>query len=168
MRKLTRLLLVATVLFACVGCDQATKFVARSHLRDAPDITFLHDTVRLTYAENPGAFLGLGASLPAPARAAVFRGAIGLVVLALVLSAALWPGLARRQVIALTLLGASGMGNLIDRYLYEGQVTDFLNLGIGNLRTGIFNVADVLGVVAITMLLALRKDSTPPRRSLPH
>jgi signal peptidase II len=129
-----------------------------------PDITFLQDSVRLTYAENPGAFLGIGASLPAPARAAVFRVAASLIVLGLVLSAFLWPGLSRGRVVALTLLAASGLGNLVDRYLQDGRVTDFLNIGIGNLRTGIFNVADVLGVVAVTLLLVLRKrDATRSR-----
>ena len=36
-----------------------------------------------------------------------------------------------------------GVGNLIDRVLFENGVIDFLNVGIGNLRTGIFNVADM-------------------------
>src|SRR5690349_3834058 len=110
MSKLTRLLLVATVLLGCVGCDQATKVVARAHLSDGPTITFLHDTVRLTYAENPGAFLGLGASLSKPARALILQVGVSFLTLGLVLSAALWPRLTRAQVIALTLLGASGLG----------------------------------------------------------
>ena len=35
------------------------------------------------------------------------------------------------------------MSNLIDRLRYGGYVVDFLNVGIGSLRTGIFNVADM-------------------------
>jgi signal peptidase II len=42
--------------------------------------------------------------------------------------------------------------NLIDRILYDGRVTDFLNFGIGPLRTGIFNVADVVGVIGAVLL----------------
>ena len=41
---------------------------------------------------------------------------------------------------ALFLAGA--LSNLIDR-IAVGSVIDFLNVGIGPLRTGIFNVADV-------------------------
>lgn len=156
MRKLTRLVLVATLLLGCVGCDQVTKVAARAHLVDRPAATFLHDTVRLTYAENPGAFLGLGASLSKPVRTALFQGAVALLVLGLISSALFWPGLDRTHVVAVTLLGASGLGNLIDRLLYDGRVTDFLNLGIGSIRTGIFNIADVLGVVAFFLLISYR------------
>jgi signal peptidase II len=87
---------------------------------------------------------------------AVFQGAVGLMVLGLIASALFWRGLGGMQVVGLTLLGASGLGNLIDRLLYDGRVTDFLNMGIGQLRTGIFNVADVVGVVGVIVLLVLQ------------
>jgi len=48
---------------------------------------------------------------------------------------------------------------LIDRVFYDGSVTDFLNLGMGGLRTGIFNIADVLEVIGVALFaLALRTD----------
>jgi signal peptidase II len=81
MRRLTRLLLVSTLLLGCVGCDQATKVVAKAHLSDGPAVVHLNDTIRLVYAENPGAFLGLGASLPGPVRALILLGAVSLLVL---------------------------------------------------------------------------------------
>ncbi|MEO8308671.1 MAG: signal peptidase II [Pseudomonadota bacterium] len=166
MRKLTRLILVATLLLGCVGCDQATKVAARSHLSNGPTVTFLHDTVRLTYAENIGAFLSVGESFSKPMRIALFQGVIGLLVLGLIASALLWPGLSRGQVVAVTLLGASGLGNLIDRVLHDGRVTDFLNMGIGPVRTGIFNVADVFGVVAFVLLLLLRSNVAPSNKRM--
>ena len=43
----------------------------------------------------------------------------------------------------LALLLAGALGNLIDRIRWDGLVIDFLNLGIGPLRTGVFNVADM-------------------------
>jgi signal peptidase II len=42
--------------------------------------------------------------------------------------------------------------NLIDRILH-GSVIDFLNIGLGNLRTGIFNVADVAIFFGIALLM---------------
>ena len=51
----------------------------------------------------------------------------------------------------LTLLIAGGLGNLIDRLVY-GYVTDFLNVGIGSLRTGIFNVADMAIMLGVGLL----------------
>ena len=47
------------------------------------------------------------------------------------------------QILALSLICSGGVGNLLDRVRYDGHVTDFLNIGIGPVRTGIFNVADV-------------------------
>lgn len=48
-----------------------------------------------------------------------------------------------------------GCGNLIDRIAHGGCVTDFLNVGVGGLRTGIFNIADA-AIVAGAFLMVLR------------
>ena len=53
---------------------------------------------------------------------------------------------------AWALLIGGGISNLADRALRAGAVVDFLNVGLGPLRTGIFNVADV-GITAGTILL---------------
>ena len=57
--------------------------------------------------------------------------------------------------VALALILAGGIGNLIDRISNNGLVTDFINVGIGPLRTGVFNVADMavlFGVLALGYL----------------
>jgi len=157
MRSVVRLLLVSTLLICCVGCDQIAKQVVRSQLTLWESHSYLSDTVRLIYVENAGAFLGFGDSLSKSARTFVFRGAVGLIVLGLLWAAAFARGIGRWQIIGLALLGAGGLGNLIDRVLYDGRVTDFLNLGLGSLRTGIFNIADVLEVTGVVLfVLALR------------
>src|SRR5690242_3083068 len=56
------------ILCLCVGCDQMTKSIARDQLAGQEPLSYLSDTVRLVYAENPGAFLGLGGDLPPQAR----------------------------------------------------------------------------------------------------
>ena len=61
--KRTRLLLALLIVLTGVGCDQATKQLAAQQLRGTPPISFMHDIVRLHYAENRGAFLGLGNTL---------------------------------------------------------------------------------------------------------
>jgi signal peptidase II len=153
MRRLTRLGLVAVLLLGCVGCDQASKQLVRTHVALGSSQSFLGDTLRLTHAENPGAFLGAGASLSPLLRAAIFQGAVGLIVLGLLLWALLARQLGTWSTVAITLLAASGLGNLIDRVAHHGLVTDFLNLGFGPLRTGIFNVADMVGIIGIVILL---------------
>jgi signal peptidase II len=166
MRKISRLVLVATLMVGCVGCDQVSKGMARAQLSLGANHSYLDDTFRIIHVENPGAFLGMGANLPATIRAAVFQGAISLVVLALLWMAAFRRDIRPWQVVGLTLLAASGVGNLIDRFLNDGRVTDFLNLGVGTLRTGIFNFADVFGMLGFVVLLFAIGAVTPPNKTL--
>ncbi len=60
----------------------------------------------------------------------------------------------RTRFTAVALILAGGMGNLIDRVLQDGVVVDFINVGIGPVRTGIFNVADVAITSGVIILLA--------------
>ena len=153
MRKLTRLLLVSALLIGCVGCDQISKHVVRNHMTLAESHSYLGDTLRLLYVENTGAFLSLGDSLPESARIALLQGGVGLIVLGLLWAAAFSRDMNRSQIIALALLAAGGLGNLIDRVLYDGRVTDFLNVGVGSLRTGIFNIADLVEVAGVVLFV---------------
>ncbi len=148
-----RLTLLLAILVVCVGCDQATKRLAVLTLKNMPPLSFLGNTFRLEYAENSGAFLGLGATLPDLHRIAlliVFSSAV-LIALAVFV-------VARRQVRPLAFFGyaliiAGGASNMIDR-VTVGAVVDFMNVGIGGLRTGIFNVADmaIMGGLFAVML----------------
>lgn len=62
-------------------------------------------------------------------------------------------------VVAWSLVLSGGLGNLVDRIINDGRVIDFMNIGIGSLRTGIFNVADVCITVGVVVLIfqALRR-----------
>ena len=163
MKALTRLALTLCVLIGCVGCDQLSKAAARAYLPGTGIHSYLGDTFRLQYAENPGAFLGFGASLSGSSRYSIFTLGLGALVTALLL----WSVLSRRlewpQRLCIAVIGASGAANIIDRIRYDGAVTDFLNLGVGDLRTGIFNLADVtlilgvLGLLLVPHLLKSRK-----------
>ena len=54
--------------------------------------------------------------------------------------------------VGLVLFLAGGASNLIDRVAF-GSVIDFLNIGLGPFRTGIFNVADVAIMAGVAILL---------------
>jgi signal peptidase II len=152
-RHLKSIALVMIVLVGCVGCDQATESLATEHLQGHGVVSLLDGTLRLQYAENPGGFLSLGASLPARWRTTVFTvGAAGLV--AGMLSYAFFAlDSAWQTIVALSLICGGGIGNLIDRLRHHGYVVDFLNIGIGSLRTGIFNVADVALMTGFAMII---------------
>lgn len=154
MTKPPRALIVFLITLTCVGCDQATKFAAKQHLQNGPVYSYAGDTVRLQYAENTGAFLSLGASLPEPLRQLIFTVLVGIFLLGLIAFILLSRELTPFAVSCLSLVAAGGVSNLIDRIAYDGRVVDFLNVGIGSLRTGIFNVADMaITFGALLMLL---------------
>lgn len=155
--KLGKLSIISLVLLGSVGCDQATKVVARQHLDGRGTLTYLGDTFRLTYAENHGAFLGMGSSLPDWARTLIFTVLVGAVLLGLLVWVLRTSDISTRAVVAASLVIGGGIGNLIDRIAFDGGVTDFMNMGIGSLRTGIFNVADVW-IMAGVFLLALAPE----------
>lgn len=157
--------MMLVVVASCVGCDQVTKGIARARLAGEPGYSFLGDLLRLQYSENHGAFLSLGASLPPAARFWLFTGAIGLVLLGLLAYSLYKPGINRAHSAAIALVLGGGIGNLIDRIAFNGGVTDFLNIGIGTLRTGIFNVADIAIMAGVAMLFYLGvKDAQRGRR----
>ena len=68
--------------------------------------------------------------------------------------------------VGIALFFAGGISNWIDRVL-RGSVVDFMNVGVGWLRTGIFNFADVailLGI-AVFAVAELSARGTPNRKS---
>ena len=140
------------LLLTTVGCDRVTKHLAIVHLSGAAPRSYLQNTIRLQYAENSGAFLSLGADLPDTVRTMVLTVgvAILLVLVAILAIHRKWMGL---PLAGAALMWGGGASNLIDRAA-RGHVVDFLNVGVGSLRTGIFNVADVavlLGAVLIAV-----------------
>jgi signal peptidase II len=156
-----RPLLLLLVLVSCVGCDQATKKYAVENLKHQPPISYLGDTLRIQYAENPGAFLSLLANMSPAVRFWVLVVANSVVMLIVAVYFLVATDLNPLSLVALALIVAGGIGNLIDRVMWNGVVIDFLNMGIGPLRTGVFNVADMAITAGFFMLLPqlFRKDT---------
>jgi len=154
-RVTTRLALVVAIV-ATIGCDRVTKHVATTALADGPGRSYLADTIRLEYVENTGGFLSLGADLPRAARAALFIFGSGLMLLALVGAAVRfqWRG---SLLLGAGLILAGGASNWADRVM-RGSVVDFINVGVGSLRTGIFNVADVAIALGVVVLILRERE----------
>jgi signal peptidase II len=166
-QMLKRALLVIAILISCVGCDQTAKFVAKSRLSETQAVSYLGGSVRLQLTANYGAFLGLGTSLPQKQRTALLS--IGVAVgLAAMLIYCL--ALSSRNALILPAWGlviGGGVSNLADRLWYGGYVVDFLNVGIGPIRTGIFNLADVFIMVGVLLLIFSDRfcNELPTKRS---
>lgn len=130
-------------------------------------MSFLGDTLRIQYAENPGAFLGAGSRLPPSTRFAILV-VVNAVFLALIAGLMFVRRPAGRGYqLAVVLLLAGGIGNLIDRLFHNGLVIDFLNVGIGPVRTGIFNVADMAIMAGFGILILYRGQADGTGQSPP-
>lgn len=138
-----RISIIMAILIIYVSLDQFTKYLAKKMLFPGSVIRFLGDTVRLQYAENKGIYLSLGSKLPDEIRFWLFTVSVSVLLVSMFLFLIFSKKMSFFPTIALTLILSGGIGNLIDRIFHQGVVIDMLNFGIGNLRTGILNLADL-------------------------
>lgn len=150
---LKRLSIVLFVLLN-IGCDQWSKDLVRKHVEPMDYIQVVNDNLILTNVENTGAMLGFGQGFP-PLVKMIFLKGLPLIVLLILLARTLQKtNLNRWLVLAFAFVIGGGMGNLIDRIAY-GSVTDFFQIKLGFLKTGIFNMADVSVTIGVFLLLFL-------------
>lgn len=150
--------------FAFISCDQVTKDLAKSHLRNSEPTSYFHDTFRLEYVENTGAAMSLGAGLPQPYNFWL----LSIIPLLFLLALFVYALIKIKEfnfirLLAFSLVFAGGIGNIIDRILHDRHVTDFMNIGIQNIRSGIFNVADICitaGVIGLFISYRNSHEST--------
>ena len=156
-----KIALLSTLAAAIVCADLVTKSIFERAYFGRPTLHLLGDTVRVGFVLNSGVFLSLGHTLGPQARFWLFIVGVGG-VLALLLALTLKDGRFRApEVVSVAAIIGGGVGNLVDRVQF-GAVRDFLNVGIGPVRTGIFNVADMaitFGGVALILIPLLRKRS---------
>ncbi|MBD3334563.1 MAG: signal peptidase II [Candidatus Eisenbacteria bacterium] len=151
--RLRRMVLIGLIVCACLLVDQVTKVVARAELPSLTPITLLGDTIRLQYVENAGAMLGLGSEMAPQTRFFVFIVLVAVALAGLLVFAILRRQLSHGRTIAIALILGGGISNLVDRIINDGVVRDFLNVGFGPVRTGIFNVADMVILTGLSVLL---------------
>lgn len=156
-----RLMLVGAVLLVVLFFDHLTKWLAVQYLHNTgASYEYFSGLFRLVYAENRGAFLSLGATLPDSTRVLLLTGINVLILSAVLIFLAVRRYLPSTVVWAMALLLSGGIGNILDRIFREGVVVDFmvidLNRSIGPLplRTGVFNIADLAIVGGLLMLVA--------------
>ena len=149
------MLLIGIILFSCVGCDQVTKVTAQKYLASSQPISYLGDIFRLQYIENNGAFLSIGAALPGGLRFWLLIVLTGIALAGMLVFILVKRSLRPSFVIAISFIIGGEVGNLIDRTFNNGAVIDFMNIGVGSLRTGVFNIADVAIMIGMGMLIVI-------------
>lgn len=167
MKKGTVLLISILIIVFVLVVDQGTKRIASELLQGKPAIRYLNSFFVFIYAENTGAFLSLGRHWPAWAKV-LFLQALPVILLGVVgFNVVRHSHYGVTPVIGLSLILGGGSGNLIDRILSNGSVIDFMNIGIGRIRTGIFNVADlaIMAGSAILIIGAVKADRAASKAS---
>lgn len=142
-----------------ISWDKVSKELAKTHLRDRPVRSYLDDTIRLLYVENTGAAMSFADHLK-PQLGFWLLGILPLVILLGLFTYVVMHVHEMRmaRMIGFSLIFAGGMGNILDRLVFDRHVTDFMNLGIQNFRTGIFNFADVWITIGVISLLVWRES----------
>lgn len=166
MRRSKRFGLIGGVSTATFAVDQLSKSLASSYLPREQMQSYLAGLIKVGYTENTGAFLGIGSGMPAEARFWTFVVLVGALLVFLAAYIIKGAKQAALPIIGLSLLFAGGASNFYDRIVNEGAVVDFLNLGIGSLRTGVFNLADVAIMIGILLLIWPHHDPRKAEKQL--
>ena len=140
---------------AIVVADFVTKLIAESFLARRLPLQVLGDVVQLRLVYNEGAAFGL--HLGDNSRWIFF--ALAIVALFVLRSMVLATRSGDRfRIVALALVCAGAVGNVIDRVRSARGVVDFVDVGIGSARWPTFNVADsaiTVGAIALAVSLWL-------------
>ncbi|ODS30748.1 MAG: type II lipoprotein signal peptidase [Candidatus Scalindua rubra] len=155
MKRIEKTTIILLILSSCIGCDQVTKNIAKQNLNQFETINLLKGTLQLRYVENSGGFLGFGSLLPESIRFWLFTVLVGFFIVGMLLYLLISNRLTFQVTVSFSLIISGAIGNFVDRLLYEGKVIDFLNLGVGSLRTGIFNVADFVIIMGMIWIIII-------------
>ncbi len=147
------LIMVILIVLGVVIFDQLSKAYAREHIKGNGVVKVVGSFVVLKYAENSGAFLGLGSDISQPYKIFLLVFFPIAVILGAIIYLVKGRNLSVFQVICLSSIIGGGISNILDRVFNNGYVTDFLNFGIGRLRTGILNFADMFITFGAILLL---------------
>lgn len=150
--KLIKRILIVLVVILNIGCDQISKNIVRKNVIPEDYIQVLGDNFILTNVENTGAMLGFGENLPPIFKRIILQGIPVLVLLVLLYRTLLKTQLNTVLALAFAFVIGGGIGNLIDRILYN-SVTDFFLIKFSFIKTGIFNMADVSVTIGALLII---------------
>jgi signal peptidase II len=155
------------IILLLVALDQVTKWLVSRYLTLYDNLAVIPGFFSLTHIRNKGAIFGAFSRVNSPAVFLLLTVA-SLVALALVLYYFFrTPASERGMKLALSLILAGALGNLIDR-VFRGYVIDFLDFHIKGRHWPFFNVADsaiTIGALLLFVFLWRRKPECTPSSS---
>lgn len=148
-KKLTDYLIYGIVILAGIIADQVTKLIAVKYLQPIEDVPVIKfgdtEVFNFTYVENSGAAFGMLKDAPW-----VFNTISIVAVIAMLAYLFLGHSNSRLEAIAIGMMIAGGIGNMIDRICLK-YVVDFLYFKLINFA--VFNVADSFVCVGAGLLI---------------
>jgi signal peptidase II len=154
-----QLLIILSILIFSVYSDQYTKSLAANHLVKEEPVSICSGIIVFSYVENSAGFLGILSELPKYIQFFLLNICVTLILLYCLYYLFSGKSHTIRRTISLSVITGGGMSNLFDRIINNGRVIDFLQLQIGPIKTGIFNLADVY-ILAGSFLLGFLLLST--------
>jgi signal peptidase II len=161
MNLIKKILIIGISVFILAGCDQASKKIAQSELKDKTIQSYLGGSLQFFYIENSGGMLSLGSELSEKTKFILFQVIVPFILLLLFIYTITKKGLNKWEMAALIFFISGGMGNVINRFLNHGKVIDFIMLGVFDYHTGVFNLADFYVFLGLLLLLI---SKTPMRK----
>ncbi len=144
----TRLLFFILFLLVVVT-DQIVKLAVNAYYNVHDSHRIIGNLVRLTYIRNKGAAFGL--TFGNPTVMFIITVLVTIFLFYLFLSGKINPGNKFGKVALIMVLGGA-VGNLIDR-IRMGEVIDFIDMGIGNYRWPVYNLADIYITIGMFVLI---------------
>jgi len=159
-KRIANRLLILIVLLLLVGCDHASKGVAKAEFGAGGALEVVRGLISLCYVENTDIAFNLLRSIPEAIRfpALLVSGAVAVLGLLFLVFRTRWS--VSVPLVALLLVTAGAIGNYLDR-VCRGYVVDFVQLP----HWPVFNIADVyitVGGMVLACAVLVRKKSAPP------
>jgi signal peptidase II len=154
--------LFVLIVAGVVAADFITKLVVQNTFTLYNQVDVVGAYLRLTYIHNPGAAFGIELG---PYSRPIFL-LLSVVALA-ALAGMYWvtPARDKVRVAAIALICGGAIGNLLDRVRSDQGVVDFIDVGVGDLRWPVFNIADIAVTTgAIFLALSLWQEEQRPER----
>ncbi len=152
------------IIAALTVVDQVTKVLVLKFLEPVGSVDVIDGVLRFTYVENRGAAFGMLSD-----NRWVFMIISTLAIAALLVYLWKFRPDSRFACMALSLIVAGGIGNMIDR-VYLGFVVDFIDFcALGELWVWVFNIADACvcvggGMLILWLIVSIVKEYKEERK----
>ncbi len=133
--------------------DQTTKYIIKTSVARYDSIPVISSFFNIVFVENPGGAFGLFADQPILIRKFVFLFLSSIIAVFIVL---FYKRICKDYYFlscGIAMIFGGALGNLIDRFRFNGRVVDFLDFYIKNYHWPAFNVADSAINIGMAILL---------------